>query len=492
MTITLSQFNTILSSDVLKNCNDNENLRDALNAIPTGTYPKKVMSAVDALRCSAHPLRRQLIIAAVHEHRLSHKAVNDMHAYLKQGIGSRLTIGELRKANSIEKESMAPPRITRNQEITFGENRKNLQRGAKKFQFHPKAVDNYLNQETRFSLKFKNRNILEKVKAGYRNLRNIPGFIHHKYFLNTSNPTSKPVNARPLRAMRDNPKLYEFHRNGEHGFSIEPNPSYNDLQRLGDPNLSKSLKHQTGGVSCISWFFHGSVLSKQHSTNGEELEFLPNLEEEERKNVINRALENNLQDRDLRANSFYENESPRTEEQLKSPKDLKRRNSQKLLDEIDSNNTYLTTLLDLNKSHIELLKDMRSKAISYMKTQFNYNENDDQLLMYFHFPTGDVTSTLHLHIRLNQDSTEIEKSRAFSLDDVINHLESNEDTLDLVVNRSNTKDGLLVNSRDAFNTPQLQNVLSEMEILPISLKDRDRKEFENLLEEYPNVIPEKT
>ena len=46
----------------------------------------------------------------------------------------------------------------------------------------------------------------------------------------------------------------------------------------------------------------------------------------------------------------------------------------------------------------------------------------DKLHMYFHFPTSDMTSTLHLHICMNRPMGALERYRAYDLDDIIQHL----------------------------------------------------------------------
>ena len=42
--------------------------------------------------------------------------------------------------------------------------------------------------------------------------------------------------------------------------------------------------------------------------------------------------------------------------------------------------------------------------------------------MYYHFPTSDMTSTLHLHICMNRPMGALERYRAYDLDDIIQHL----------------------------------------------------------------------
>ena len=91
-----------------------------------------------------------------------------------------------------------------------------------------------------------------------------------------------------------------------------------------------------------------------------------------------------------------------------------------------------------------MLKRLKEQITEHVKDVYDVNcswggENHtppyDKVRLYFHFPYGQKTVTLHLHVRINQALHPYEVSRSFMLDDVINHLRHHDNVYDLILDR---------------------------------------------------------
>ena len=92
--------------------------------------------------------------------------------------------------------------------------------------------------------------------------------------------------------------------------------------------------------------------------------------------------------------------------------------------EAASGNKYLVTILDLTRNELPFLRGLRSAAELHMRNWYAYDEHsDDVLQLYFHFPTCDLTSTLHMHVTLNRDTSPLESRESYGLDEIIDWLQ---------------------------------------------------------------------
>ena len=79
-----------------------------------------------------------------------------------------------------------------------------------------------------------------------------------------------------------------------------------------------------------------------------------------------------------------------------------------------------------------------------LKDKFNVDEKEDFINLYFHFPYGKDTVTLHMHIRVNQGFHPLEKAQAISYDEVIKTLENGVSVADYLIHKSKNEDGFYV------------------------------------------------
>lgn len=79
-------------------------------------------------------------------------------------------------------------------------------------------------------------------------------------------------------------------------------------------------------------------------------------------------------------------------------------------------------ILHLKTEHHDELIQLKQHVLRHLNTVYGVDPNNDYINLYFHFPYGTPTITLHLHIRVNQAMTPCEALRSFFLDEVIDCL----------------------------------------------------------------------
>jgi hypothetical protein len=124
------------------------------------------------------------------------------------------------------------------------------------------------------------------------------------------------------------------------------------------------------------------------------------------------------------------------------------------LDEIRKDPRFLTTMVDLTPAHLPWLRALRSETHKYIEEVFDVKTGlpgDDHARMYFHWPTGFKTSTLHMHVRVNWQMGPLEHLRAYSIDEVISALESGTSTAQLIAGRYKRAGGLVMEREDGLD-----------------------------------------
>lgn len=301
-------------------------------------------------------------------------------------------------------------------------------------------------------------------------IANIPGFLTQALY-----PTNDGrANLWDLAAFVNNPDLFASGQidttSGTHGYILMPNIERHQDKILAmcSKQLHKRLSSKCrfgGGISFTMWALHSDVMAGPDGVFEDDVGILKSgmqaahfLDKDvERAQEIlqpkleRRAITNDI--KDLRVTS--PTGCPR------SPCQRKVTNM-----ELESGHKYLVTILDLTPEELPWLLEIRSRATAHMTEHYRYEEECDDLQMYFHFPTSSVTSTLHLHVTLNRELGPHEAARSFALDDIIDHLASgSKDVFDLVWNRHDQCNGLVTRSlvdvvRDWASTSEGQNLIS--------------------------------
>ena len=269
----------------------------------------------------------------------------------------------------------------------------------KTLKIQPAVMERY-NQETCYCVRFETEDGLDELNKRYRDVRGLPKFAHDFLKLRPS---------RHIEGLIHQSNLYSFNREGD--IMIMPNPGCTDHEQLMKTPLL--AKENPDGFGAVSWSIHPSQI--------EETEF---------NNLLFRT------DAEYRALVLKEKtvdigKDPRTGEALgikrstSYSKLLKRTSSQVDIGtlERESSVPYKATILDLTPDDIPMLQRLKEMALENLKTGYGVDPETDTVRNYFHFPYVDETTTLHMHIRVNQGMHRVEESRSFEVNQIIESLE---------------------------------------------------------------------
>lgn len=116
--------------------------------------------------------------------------------------------------------------------------------------------------------------------------------------------------------------------------------------------------------------------------------------------------------------------------------------------ELKSGVKSLTSILDLEQGDVQMLEKLKRDTFQHLIDIYGVSVEKDKVNLFFHFPVAPSTATLHLHIWVNKGDHPLNESRAFGIDQVIQHLSRGESISELVLSRNDgrfilpTKDGL--------------------------------------------------
>lgn len=97
---------------------------------------------------------------------------------------------------------------------------------------------------------------------------------------------------------------------------------------------------------------------------------------------------------------------------------------------------YLVTILDLRAAHLPFLQEIKRRGTTYLEEKFAVSADDgDRTLMYFHWPTGFKTSTLHMHLKANYIMSTPEYLRSYTIDEVIAAVQSPDGVAGMIADR---------------------------------------------------------
>ena len=131
--------------------------------------------------------------------------------------------------------------------------------------------------------------------------------------------------------------------------------------------------------------------------------------------------------------------------------------------EENSDVRYLASILDLSSDDLPHLRQLQRTVSSELANTFNVGKADD-VRVYFHFPYAEQTIGLHLHIRVNQATHNLEKAKSFELDTIIDHLESGGTIKELILKRQRLHGGYFANSGGA------EGFIKSKDIAPVSIE----------------------
>lgn len=300
------------------------------------------------------------------------------------------------------------------------------QTNSNKYRMPEKMLNKY-NVPTCSKAKF-TASSLDLLKTEYHNsVRGLPGFVHRFLKGEPSRHRDGVVNASKLYPVMKDNKIESL-------TLLLPNPSYHP--HIIDVNKIRDLKNQPAGFGLVSWFiyptlFNAYLKKEKENTNSKELSVL-----------IQHIKE--LATEKLKAYPQWLRYGANNPKNLKgSFSSLPRTNSQECIKNIEDHDQYtqpyLASILDLDHDpqfSVYYLKKLKKFVWNHVETIYGINKSD-QVNLYFHFPYADSTTTLHLHVRVNQKAHGLEMGRCFMIDDIINQLENNKTVKDLILNKNN-------------------------------------------------------
>ena len=95
---------------------------------------------------------------------------------------------------------------------------------------------------------------------------------------------------------------------------------------------------------------------------------------------------------------------------------------------------YLSGPFDYKAEHLNSLKLLRTMVLKHLFDEYGVN-SDDKIELYYHTHYSISTTTMHLHIRINQIRHGLELDKSLTLDEIIDCLERGEDIKKIFLRR---------------------------------------------------------
>lgn len=102
--------------------------------------------------------------------------------------------------------------------------------------------------------------------------------------------------------------------------------------------------------------------------------------------------------------------------------------------EEESGVQYYASVLDLTPADLPFLIDLRATALSSLRQDYRIRD-DDRVSLYFHTLPPTETTTLHLHIRVNQGVHPLDHDKSIELDDLIENLKQGRTAKDMLLSK---------------------------------------------------------
>lgn len=267
---------------------------------------------------------------------------------------------------------------------------------------------------------------LKELRDAYRANQSVPEFLKKESALSSGYDT------RWMDAYVEAPSQVT-HRSKSFFTQVDPTNKVNDLDDIIANPMEQ--KHKEGGVSFLSWFVHPRSFidaeTKQRTINDYSYATFRQVAAKHQQIKLSgeRVKPSSTQTvgaAEIKDARFAKNKAERSQIELGHLIGQK----------------YLATPLDLTKEDLPRLKKLKADSQRFFEEKFGFDATKDKLNQYFHMPYAAVTTTLHLHSRLNQEMAPREATKSFHLDEVIKHLESHDDIFDLVFDRVQSVKGL--------------------------------------------------
>ncbi|KTC83534.1 Uncharacterised protein [Legionella cincinnatiensis] len=270
----------------------------------------------------------------------------------------------------------------------------------------------------------------------YHEIHGLPGFVHRFLQGRPSLERALFVQAPEMYPIFDTP--YDNSKT-----ILMTNPAYldtkkflSDCQKVSTSYALKQLKNSENGLALVTWYIHPEALPTKFKS------ILP-------ANEILECYRNQLmQEAELACKSkkekqpfdYYRYGQEMTPLQLHgSFSRLPRTLSQESITTLESksDSVYLACLFDLDqdkKQSLIYLKSLRDNILANLAAVYGVTQ-EDKIKIYLHMPYLEATTTLHVHIRVNQADHGLEDAKSFGLNEIITTLENGGSVTDMILSR---------------------------------------------------------
>ena len=233
-----------------------------------------------------------------------------------------------------------------------------------------------------------NEENLTKLQNTYRSVKGLPKFIDNIFSLKRG---------WNLEKMSQNSDLFRLVKSDVAMFLLKPNPQYVEDEYIKNP---KNLKNKQKGFGLIAWYIH------KHYYENSEFTQIINLPKEEKEKLINEKIKDQVFLDDITKN---QNAIPIGSIESQYSKE----------------DNYWSSVIDIDVQHLAAIKRLKQQTIEYLNEVYDIDVEscNDFVTMYFHIPLPDVTTTAHLHIRVNQGINPLDAANSITLDEIIKCLE---------------------------------------------------------------------
>ncbi|WP_242602528.1 hypothetical protein [Legionella sainthelensi] len=270
----------------------------------------------------------------------------------------------------------------------------------------------------------------------YHEIHGLPGFVHR--FLQ-----GRPWLERALFVQA--PEMYPIFDTpyDESKTILMTNPAYldikkflSDCEKVSTSYALKQLKNSENGLALVTWYIHPEALpAKFRSTlpAHKVLEF-------HRTQLMREAERACDVKKEKQPFDYYRYGQEMTPLQLhgsfsKLPRTLSQESITSL--ESKSDSVYLACLFDLDQNKTQsliYLKSLRDNILANLAAVYGVTP-EDKIKIYLHMPYLEATTTLHVHIRVNQADHGLEDAKSFGLNEIITTLENGGSVTEMILSR---------------------------------------------------------
>jgi hypothetical protein len=282
------------------------------------------------------------------------------------------------------------------------------------YPINPSHLEGVHEKKAPYKIKINPSGFAGLIKA-YEGIRGAPEFIHTFYRFS---PASKYI-----LALAKNPKILSYFSDADvEGFNFIV--AHNFKYEMSDAEMERrsSAIFDIPGMAFCVWFHspHQKSVSDRFQSILEELK--PTATSQP-------TLTGLLEDFDGQKGIFDKDSASEHDANPHRP-------HEETIEFLKQQGLYLSSILDLKPVHAGALKRLKAHVLTYLEE--NYHVTDQaQVNLYFHGLYVPDTTTLHLHVRVNQGMLDYEKHSSFFMDELIQHLSSGKTIESLVQARLN-------------------------------------------------------